>query len=400
VRIAGDAIANADDSWYRTNAIAVQDGNPTAGANRSKGKSVTLLERKHGTRQIQVGTVAIGGGAPIAVQSMTNTDTRDWKATVEQIRRLEEAGCEIIRVALPDNQAVEQLPRIKKAIGIPIIGDIHFDHRLALGALRNGVDGLRLNPGNIGGPDKVRKVVRLARERRVPIRIGVNSGSLEKDLLAQYRRATADAMVESALRHIRLLEDNDFDLIKVSLKSSDVLETVAAYRSLAARVDYPLHLGVTEAGTLVDGAVKSALGIGILLHEGIGDTIRVSLTHDPEEEMRVAYSILRSLKLRERGVELISCPTCGRTEIDLIPLVEKADRLLRKVRTPIKVAIMGCVVNGPGEAREADVGVAGGRGSGILFKKGGKPKKIPESDLLTRLIAEVEALTGEQILLD
>ena len=358
---------------------------------------MTLVERKHHSRQIQVGAVAIGGGAPIVVQSMTNTDTRDWQATVRQIRRLEEAGCEIIRVALPDNEAVEQLPQIKKAIGIPIIGDIHFDHRLALGALRNGVDGLRLNPGNIGGADKVRKVVRLARERCVPIRIGVNSGSLEKDLLAQYGRATADAMVESALRHIRLLEDNDFDLIKVSLKSSDVLETIAAYRKLAGKVDYPLHLGITEAGTLVDGAVKSALGIGILLHEGIGDTIRVSLTHDPEEEMRVAYSILRSLRLRERGVELISCPTCGRTEIDLIPLVERADHLLRKVRTPIKVAIMGCVVNGPGEAREADVGVAGGRGTGILFKKGEKLEKIPESDLLARLIAEVEALTGERI---
>ncbi len=336
------------------------------------------------SRQIQVGSVAIGGGAPVVVQSMTNTDTRDWQATVDQIRRLEEAGCELVRVAVLDQEAVEQLPQIKSAIGIPLIADIHFDHRLALGALRAGVDGLRLNPGNIGGADRVRTVVKAARERQVPIRIGVNSGSLEKELLAEHGRPTPEAMVASALRHIRLLEDHDFDLIKVSLKSSDVLDTIRAYRLLAAQVDYPLHLGITEAGTLVDGAIKSALGIGILLFEGIGDTIRVSLTRDPADEIPVAYSILRGLKLRERGVELISCPTCGRTEIDLIPLVEEADRLLRKVRTPIKVAIMGCVVNGPGEAREADVGIAGGRGKGLLFKKGERIETLAETDLLTR----------------
>jgi (E)-4-hydroxy-3-methylbut-2-enyl-diphosphate synthase len=355
------------------------------------------LQRKHVTRQIHVGSVPIGGGAPVVVQSMTNTDTRDGRATVAQIRRLEDAGCEMVRVAVLDEVAVEQLPRIKKEIGIPLVADIHFDHRLALGALAAGVDGLRLNPGNIGGADKVAKVAEAAKERQVPIRIGVNSGSLEKDLLARYGHPTPEAMVESALRHIRLLEDHDFDLIKVSLKSSDVLNTIASYRLLAEKVNYPLHLGVTEAGTLVDGAVKSALGIGILLFEGIGDTLRVSITRDPEEEIPVAYSILRALKLRDRGVELISCPTCGRTEIELIPLVEKAERMLRKVKTPLKVAIMGCVVNGPGEAREADVGIAGGRGQGILFKKGERVEKIPESELITRLLNEVEKITGEKI---
>jgi (E)-4-hydroxy-3-methylbut-2-enyl-diphosphate synthase len=357
------------------------------------------VKEKYRSRQIHIGPVAVGGGAPVVVQSMTNTDTRDWEATVRQIKRLEEAGCELIRVAVLDEEAVEQLPRIKQAIDIPLIADIHFDHRLALGALRAGVDGLRLNPGNIGGVDRVRTVAKAARERQVPIRIGVNSGSLEKELLTEHGRPTPEAMVTSALRHIRLLEDHGFDLIKVSLKSSDVLDTIRAYRLLAAEVDYPLHLGITEAGTLVEGAVKSALGIGILLFEGLGDTIRVSITRDPEDEIPVAYSILRALKLRQRGVELISCPTCGRTEIDLIPLVEKAERIMRKIRTPIKVAIMGCVVNGPGEAREADVGIAGGRGKGILFKKGERVDTLTEAELLPRLLAEVEAITGEKILL-
>lgn len=356
------------------------------------------LQPRHLTRRIHVGSVPIGGGAPVVVQSMTNTDTRDGQTTIEQIKRLEDAGCEIVRVAVLDEAAVEQLPRIKKGIGIPLIADIHFDHRLALGALKAGVDGLRLNPGNIGGEDKVAKVARAAKERQVPIRIGVNSGSLEKDLLARYGHPTPEAMVESALRHIRLLEDHDFHLIKVSLKSSDVLNTVASYRLLSKKTNYPLHLGVTEAGTLVDGAVKSALGIGILLFEGIGDTLRVSITRDPEEEIPIAYSILRGLRLRERGVELISCPTCGRTEIELIPLVEKAERLLRKVKTPLKVAIMGCVVNGPGEAREADVGIAGGRGKGILFKKGERVETVSESELIHRLLREVENITGEKLL--
>lgn len=358
---------------------------------------MTRVTGRRETRRIVVGGVPIGGGAPVVVQSMTNTDTRDWRATVAQIKRLEEVGCELVRVAVPDREAADQLSRIKRAISIPLIADIHFDHRLALQALRAGVDGLRLNPGNIGGPDKVRKVVAAARERQVPIRIGVNSGSLEKDLLARHGHATPEAMVASALRHIRLLEDLDFDLLKVSLKSSDVLDTVACYRLLASKTDYPLHLGVTEAGTVVDGAVKSALGIGLLLFEGLGDTLRVSITSAPEEEIPIAYSILRALKLRERGVELISCPTCGRTEIDLIPLVEKAERMLRMVRTPLKVAIMGCVVNGPGEAREADVGVAGGRGQGILFKKGERMAKVPEGELLACLLREVAQMTGETI---
>lgn len=360
--------------------------------------SLSSLQPRYLTRRIHLGSVPIGGGAPVVVQSMTNTDTRDGQATIEQIKRLQDAGCEIVRVAVLDEAAVEQLPRIKKGIGIPLVADIHFDHRLALGALKAGVDGLRLNPGNIGGEDKAAKVARAAKERQVPIRIGVNSGSLEKDLLARYGHPTPEAMVESAMRHIHLLEDHDFDLIKVSLKSSDVLNTVASYRLLSEKTNYPLHLGVTEAGTLVDGAVKSALGIGILLFEGIGDTLRVSITRDPEEEIPIAYSILRGLRLRERGVELISCPTCGRTEIELIPLVEKAERLLRKVKTPLKVAIMGCVVNGPGEAREADVGIAGGRGKGILFKKGERVETLSESELIPRLLREVEKITGEKIL--
>jgi (E)-4-hydroxy-3-methylbut-2-enyl-diphosphate synthase len=331
------------------------------------------------------------------VQSMTNTDTRDWRATVNQIQLLEEAGCEVVRVAVVDDEAAAQLVNIKAAISIPLIADIHFDHRLALRAIAAGVDGLRLNPGNIGGPDRVKKVARAALERRVPIRIGVNSGSLEKDLLAKYGHATPEAMVASALRHVRMLEEWDFDLIKISLKSSDVLDTVACYRLLADCTDYPLHLGVTEAGTLIGGTIKSALGIGILLHEGIGDTMRVSLTSDPVEEIPVAYGILRSLKLRERGVELISCPTCGRTELDLIPLVHAVERSLRVIRTPLKVAIMGCVVNGPGEAREADVGIAGGRGKGILFKKGERVESVPEGQLMKRLLEEVAAMTGEEI---
>ena len=353
--------------------------------------------KRRDTRRIYLGGVPIGGGAPVVVQSMTNTDTRDAQATVAQIKRLADVGCEIVRVAVPDHEAAVQLAHIKKAITIPLVADIHFDYRLALKALRAGVDGLRLNPGNIGGADRVRKVVEAARERQVPIRIGVNSGSLEKDLLVQHGRATPEAMVESALRHIRLLEDLDYGLIKVSMKSSDVLDTIAGYRLLASKTDCPLHLGVTEAGTLVDAAVKSALGIGILLFEGLGDTLRVSVTSEPEEEIPVAYSILRALKLRERGVELISCPTCGRTEVDLIPMVEKAERMLRMVRTPLKVAIMGCVVNGPGEAREADVGMAGGRGQGILFKKGKRVAKVPESELLHRLLLEVEKMTGEKL---
>lgn len=356
------------------------------------------LTGRRQSRRIQLGSVAIGGGAPIVVQSMTNTDTRDWRATVAQIERLQAVGCELVRVAVPDQEAVDQLARIKDHIRIPLIADIHFDHRLALGAIRAGVDGLRLNPGNIGGREQVKKVATAAREHELPIRIGVNSGSVEKDLLALHGgHPRPRAMVESALRHVRLLEDENFDRIKISLKSSDVSHTVEAYRLLADQVDYPLHLGVTEAGTLVQAAIKSSLGIGILLHQGIGDTLRVSITGDPTQEIPVAYGILRALGLRRRGVEIISCPTCGRTEIDLISLVEQAEQRLRVVQTPLQVAIMGCVVNGPGEAREADVGIAGGRGSGILFRKGQKPRKVPEQRLLDRLIDEIESITGESI---
>ena len=356
-----------------------------------------MENKRRVSRQIHIGNVAIGGGAPVSVQSMTNTDTRDWRSTAGQIRRLEEAGCEIIRVAIPDEQAADVLAMIKKSIRIPLIADIHFDYRLAIRAMRAGADAIRINPGNIGGPEKVKRVIDLARERKIPVRIGVNSGSVEKDLLAKYGHPTHEALVESALRHIRFFEDNDFGLIKISLKSSDVITTIESYRLLAKKTDYPFHLGVTEAGTLVSGAIKSALGIGFLLLEGIGDTLRVSLTAEPEEEMFVAWSILRALKLRDRGVELVSCPTCGRTEIDLIPMVQKAEALLKNVRTPLRVAIMGCVVNGPGEAREADVGIAGGKGSGILFKKGKRVEKVPESELLERLLSELEQMTGEKI---
>jgi len=351
--------------------------------------------RRRPSRQIHIGDVAVGGDAPVSVQSMTNTDTRDWRSTVNQIKRLEDAGCEIVRVAVPDQEAADQLPAIKKSIRIPLIADIHFDHRLAIDSIHAGADAIRINPGNIGGPEKVVRVIAAARERGVPVRIGVNSGSVEKDLLEKYGHPGPEAMVESALRHIRFFEDNDFGLLKISLKSSDVIDTIASYRLLAEKTDYPFHLGVTEAGTVVGGAIKSALGIGLLLFEGIGDTLRVSLTADPEKEMHVAWSILRSLKLRQRGVELVSCPTCGRTEIDLIPLVEEAEARLRNIKTPLKVAIMGCVVNGPGEAREADVGVAGGRGIGILFKRGERIEKVPESELLNRLMHEIEQMTGE-----
>jgi (E)-4-hydroxy-3-methylbut-2-enyl-diphosphate synthase len=346
------------------------------------------------TRRIYVGKVPIGDGAPVAVQSMTNTDTRDVITTVRQIRRLAREGCEIIRVAVPDREAALALSQIKDAIALPIIADIHFDHRLALEAIRQGVDGLRLNPGNIGSAEKVREVVKAASERLIPIRIGVNSGSVEKRLLERFGGPKPEAMVESALGHVSLLEKEGYSAIKISLKASDVRSTVDAYRLLAQRVDYPLHVGVTEAGTLLPGAVKSAVGIGLLLADGIGDTIRVSLTAPPEHEMRAAYGILRSLGLRFRGVEVVSCPTCARTEIDLIRLATTVERKLARVTVPLKVAVMGCVVNGPGEAREADVGIAGGKGRGLLFKKGVVVGTLDEKDLLPALLREVADMTG------
>jgi len=351
-----------------------------------------FTENRRRTRQIHVGRIPIGGDAPIAVQSMTNTDTRDVASTVRQIERLSEAGCDIVRLAIPDEGAVTAFGAIRKKVTTPLIADIHFDHRLALGALKAGADGLRINPGNIGTSRAVEKVVHAARERGAPIRIGVNAGSLHRDILSEYGSPTPEAMVESAMAHVRLLEGMDFNLMKISLKSSNVKHTIRAYELLSERVDYPLHLGVTEAGTLISGTVKSALGIGYLLTEGIGDTFRVSLTRDPVEEIRVAYEILRCLELRFRGPEIISCPTCGRCEIDLFSLVEQVERALSGMTASPKIAIMGCVVNGPGEAREADVGVAGGREQGILFKKGKVVRKVPENQLAETLIQEARQL--------
>jgi len=347
------------------------------------------------TKRIRIGSVDVGGGAPVSVQSMTNTDTRDVAATVAQIERLEMAGCEIVRVAVPDQEAADRLGAIKSRIRLPLVADIHFDHRLALAALDQGVDGLRLNPGNIGGPEAVRAVAAEALARQAPIRVGVNAGSLEKGLLEAHGGSVPQAMVASARREIALLEEAGFDLIKVSLKSSSVLETVAAYRLMAETCPYPLHLGVTEAGTLIAGTVKSALGIGMLLAEGIGDTFRVSLTRDPVEEVRVAYEILRAVDLRHRGPEIISCPTCGRCEIDLFGLVEAVEAGLAGMTEPIKVAVMGCVVNGPGEAKAARVGVAGGRGQGILFRRGQLVRKVPEGELAGVLIDEVRRMVEE-----
>lgn len=351
---------------------------------------------KRRTREIQIGTVKVGGNNPVAVQSMTNTDTRDRDATIAQINRLALVGCEIIRLAVPDQEAAEALHEIKMASPIPVIADIHFDYRLALTSLEAGVDGLRINPGNIGERWKVEQVVNKAAEKNVPIRIGVNSGSLDKNILTKYNGPTAEAMVESALEHIHILEDLNYDLIKVSLKSSSVMRTVEAYRLLSSQVDYPLHLGITEAGTLARGLIKSSLGIGMLLAEGIGDTIRVSLTADPVEEVFAAYEILRAVGLRDRGVELISCPTCGRCEIKLQELADSIDRDLRQIPVPIKVAVMGCVVNGPGEAREADVGIAGGRGFGLLFKKGEIIKKVEAGEMTEALLRAVHEYINEE----
>jgi (E)-4-hydroxy-3-methylbut-2-enyl-diphosphate synthase len=346
------------------------------------------IKRKK-TREIQVGDVKIGGTAPVAVQSMTTTFTQDVSATIAQIHRLQEAGCEIVRVAVPDAEAASAIAAIKRAISIPLIADIHFDYRLAIAATRAGADGLRINPGNIGDKEKVKAVAECARAHQIPIRIGVNSGSLEKDILKKYNGVTAEAMVESALRELELLLSLDFQAIKISLKASDVVRTVAAYRLLAARTDFPLHVGVTEAGGLYPGIVKSSIGIGTLLSEGIGDTIRVSLTRDPVEEVRVGYEILKALHIRQHGPEIISCPTCGRCQIDLFSILERVEKALLTKSCPVKVAIMGCVVNGPGEAKEADIGIAGGNGIGILFKKGKIVKKFAQEELVDVLLREV-----------
>ena len=344
------------------------------------------------TRQIHVGTIAVGGGAPCSVQSMCSTDTRDIPATLAQIRELAEVGCEIVRCAVPDGDAAVALTRIKRESPLPVIADIHFDYKLALQVLSGGIDGLRLNPGNIGDKWKVAEIVASAAERRVPIRIGVNAGSLEQELLRQYGHPTAEAMVASALGHIRILEDLNYQEIKVSLKASDVRKTVAAYRLLAAQTEYPLHIGITEAGTLFSGTIKSSVGLGILLEGGIGDTLRVSLTGAPRDEVRVGYDILKALGLRQRGVNFVSCPTCGRCQIDLIAVAEKVEKMLMGVDRQITVAVMGCAVNGPGEAREADVGIAGGNGEGLLFRHGEIIRKVPEAELAEALLEEIARL--------
>ena len=350
------------------------------------------MKNRQPTKQIILGNIKIGGSAPVIVQSMTKTDTRDVRSTVSQIKRLEAAGCEIIRVAVLNLDAARAIKSVKKKIKIPLVADIHFDHRLALEAVKSGADGLRINPGNIGSILKVNEVVNAARDKDIPIRIGVNAGSLEKKLLKKYRHPTSKALVESAAGHIRILEDLKFTSIKVSLKASDVPKTVEAYRLFSKKFKYPLHIGISEAGPAFSGTIKSAVGLGILLSEGIGDTIRVSLTADPVEEVKVAYEILKSLYLRQKGPELISCPTCGRCELDLIGLVDKVETKLMDMKNPVKVAVMGCVVNGPGEAREADIGIAGGKGIGILFKHGKVVKKLKERELFSTLMREIKKL--------
>ena len=352
------------------------------------------MERKK-TRQIHIGPVAIGGGAPISVQSMTNTKTTDTEATVAQIKALQEAGCDIVRLAVPDKNAVENLGNIIDQVDIPLIADIHFDYRLALEAINQGISALRLNPGNIGGEKNVKIVAEAAKAHGIPIRIGVNAGSLDKELLKKYGKVTPEAMVESAMQHVRLLEDQDFHDIKISLKTHDVPMTLEAYRLMSKTTDYPLHLGITEAGTVHSGIIKSAVGIGALLAEGIGDTFRISLTGDPVVEVRVANEILKSLGLKEYGPTLVSCPTCGRTEIDLPSIAAEVEHRLANVKKPIQVAVMGCVVNGPGEAREADVGIAGGKGVGLIFRKGEILRKVPENQLVDELFKEIDSILAE-----
>ncbi|MEK6790444.1 MAG: flavodoxin-dependent (E)-4-hydroxy-3-methylbut-2-enyl-diphosphate synthase [Deltaproteobacteria bacterium] len=349
------------------------------------------MEPRRKTRRINVGNVSVGADAPISVQSMTNTNTADAIATVAQINALAVAGCEIVRVAVPDLEAAKALKRIKDGINIPLIADVHFDWRLAIAALEAGVDGLRLNPGNIGDEDRIKAVVAEASARRVPIRIGVNAGSVEKDILARYGHPTKEALVESALRHVHILEDMGFFDIKISIKASSVPLTIESYTLLSGKVDYPLHVGVTEAGTLFSGAIKSAVGIGTLLARGIGDTLRVSITGDPVDEVRVGWQILKSLELRRRGVNVISCPTCGRIKFDCAAVATEVEKRLSYVTEPVNVAIMGCVVNGPGEAREADVGIAGGDGNGLIYLKGEVLRKVAEKDMVDALVEEVEA---------
>lgn len=348
------------------------------------------MNLRNDTRVIHIKDRVIGGGNPILIQSMTNTRTEDVKATVKQIRELEDAGCDIIRCTAPTMEACEAIKKIKAQIHIPLVADIHFDYRMAIAAIENGADKIRINPGNIGSIDKIKAVVDKAKEYDVPIRVGVNSGSLEKEIVAKYGRVTAEGIVESALDKIRIIEELDYDRMVVSIKSSDVMMCVKAHELIAEKMNYPLHIGITESGTIFSGSIKSAVGLGIMLNEGLGDTIRVSLTGNPVEEIKAAKVILRSLGLRKGGIEVVSCPTCGRTQIDLIGLANKVETLVAGYPYDLKVAVMGCVVNGPGEAREADLGIAGGKGEGLLIKKGEIIKKVKEEELLSALKEELD----------
>lgn len=347
------------------------------------------MERKI-TKEIKIGDRVIGGGHPILIQSMTNTKTEDVEATVAQIRQLTKAGCDIIRCAVPTMEAAEALREIKKQVEIPVVADIHFDYRLAIAAMENGADKIRINPGNIGSMERIKAVVDVAKERNIPIRVGVNSGSLEKDLVEKYHGVTAEGIVESALDKVHIIEDLGYDNLVISIKSSDVLMCVKAHELISTQTDYPLHVGITESGTLTSGNIKSSIGLGLILHQGIGNTIRVSLTGDPLEEIKSAKLILRTLGLRQGGIEVVSCPTCGRTQIDLIGLANRVENLVAEYPLDIKVAVMGCVVNGPGEAKEADLGVAGGIGEGLLIKHGEVVKKMPEDELLMALKYELD----------
>ena len=351
------------------------------------------MTREH-TRVIQIGDRVIGGGNPILIQSMTNTRTEDVKATVEQIHKLEKAGCEIIRCTVPTMEAAQAIREIKKQISIPLVADIHFDFKMAIAAIENGADKIRINPGNIGGKDKVAAVVGAAKERNIPIRVGVNSGSLEKELVEKYHGVTAQGIVESALDKVHMIEELGYENLVISIKSSDVMMCVKAHEVLAQQTDYPLHVGITESGTIISGNIKSSIGLALILNQGIGDTIRVSLTGDPVEEIKSARIILRTLGLRKGGIEVVSCPTCGRTKIDLIGLANQVENMVSEFPLDIKVAVMGCAVNGPGEAKEADIGIAGGIGEGLLIKKGEIIRKIPEDQLLTELRRELENWNG------
>lgn len=351
--------------------------------------------KRRPTRQIKIGDVLIGGGAPIVVQSMTKTDTRDTRATVLQINGLEMAGCELVRVAVPDEEAVESLGEIIKKVNLPVIADIHFDYCLALGSIKKGVHGLRINPGNIGSKERIKKVVNAAKSEEVPIRIGVNSGSLEKDILKKYGKASPEAMVESALNHIRMVEDMGFHLIKVSVKASDIRRTWEALKLLAQHVDYPFHAGITEAGTLFSGSVKSAAGLALILKDGLADTIRVSLTDSPEVEVRAAYMILSSLGLRKRGLNFVSCPVCGRCNVKLPEIAASIENRIKDIKEPITVAVMGCEVNGPGEAREADIGIACGKGFGLIFKHGKPLRKVKAENMVDEFVKEVQAVVKD-----